>query len=145
MAVTTKFNGSAAVLLYVGTVNTAPTIDLSGSSRDITVDQSGKEQEVSTRDDVLANATAYLSGPPERSLGINGLDTTPHASRTWHAINVGDSGRAAVYPLGSSPTGMPYDIGNVICTGSTYSSPHDTAAKWDVKWRVNGTWLPGTT
>jgi hypothetical protein len=145
MPPTVKYNGSGSKLLYVGTVDTAPTIDLSGSSREITIDESGKEQEVSTRDDVQANATAYLSGPPERSVDINGLDTTPHASRTWAAINVGDAGRVAVYPLGSSPTGLPYKIGNVIATKSNYSSPHDTAAKWQVSWRVNGTWTPGTT
>jgi len=145
MAPTVKYNGAASALLYVGTINTAPTIDLSGSSRQITIDESGKEQEASTRDDVIANATAYLSGPPERSVGISGLDTTPSASRTWAAIDVGDAGRVAVYPLGSSPTGLPYRIGNVIATKSNYDSPHDTAAKWQVSWRVNGVWAAGTT
>ena len=142
---TTKYNGSGTVLMYAATVSTAPTIDLSGSSRAIGIDQSGKEQEVSTRDDVVANATAYLSGPPERSVTISGLDTTPHNTRTWNAIAVSAAGRVAVYPLGSSPTGLPYEIGNVIATKSSYESPHDSAAKWDLAWRVNGTWTAGTT
>ena len=142
---TTKYSGSGTVLLYGAAAGTAPTVDLSGSSRNIQVDEQGKEQEVSTRDDVVANSTAYLSGPPERTVSIDGLDTTPSASRTWHNVNVGDAGRVAVYPLGSSPSGLPYQIGNVIATNSSYDSPHDNAAKWTVKWRVNGVWTSGTT
>lgn len=145
MTVTTKFRGSKLVLLYAAAVDTAPTIDLSGSSRQTDVNQQASEQDVSTRDDVEANSTAYLPGPPQRTVQHQGLDTTPKASRTWHNIKIGDSGRVAVYPLGSAPSGMPYEIGNVICLQSNYSSPHDNAAKWDINWRVNGIWQDGTT
>jgi hypothetical protein len=142
---TTKYHGKQTVLMYAATVNTAPTVDLSGSSRTISVNEQGQEIDVSTRDDLVADSTAYLTNPPQRSVQLQGLDTTPQNSRTWDSIDVGDTGRVAVYPLGSSPTGSPYQIGNVVCTQSNYSSPHDNAATYDVQWRVSGTWLDGTT
>src|SRR5689334_4312351 len=99
---TTKYNAKVSVIMYAAAVDTAPTVDLSGSSREITVDESGNTQDVSTRDDYLANSTAFLSFPPSRTVGVNGIDTTPNSSRTWHNIAVGDAGRVAVYPLGSA-------------------------------------------
>lgn len=140
-----KYSGKILVLLYATAVNTAPTIDLSGSSRQTQINQQGSDIDVSTRDDMVLNSTAYLAGPPARDLQHSGLDTTPKVSRTWRTIEVGDEGRVAIYPLGSSPSGLPYEIGNVIATGSSYDSPHDNAAKWDLKWRVSGTWTQGTT
>lgn len=142
---TTKYHGKNTVIMYASTVDTAPTVDLSGSSRTITVNQQGNEIDVSTRDDFLADATAYLTNPPQRSVQLQGLDSTPQNSRTWAGIDVGDTGRVAVYPLGSSPTGLPYEIGNVVCTQSNYQSPHDNAATYDVQWRVSGPWADGTT
>lgn len=145
MAPTVKYHGQTTVMLYASAVDTAPTIDLSGTSRTIEVDESGNEQDVSTRDDYIANATAFVTNPPARSLKLDGIDTTPDNSRKWHAIKVQDQGRAAVYPLGSSPTGLPYEIGNVVCNKRNYNSPHDNGAKFSVEWRVNGTWTTGTT
>jgi hypothetical protein len=145
MPATTKYNGKDTVLLYAAAADTAPTIDLSGTSREIAISEKGKEVDVSTRDDLLLNSTAYLVGVPEREVKGSGIDTTPLASRKWHNVNIGDAGRAAVYPEGSSPSGKPYEIGNVICTSRDYSSPHDNAAKWDLAWRVNGPWTAGTT
>jgi hypothetical protein len=142
---TTKYNSKASLIFYIGTVDTAPTIDLSGSSREITIDESGNKQDVSTRDDLVANSTAYLAFPPTRTVGVSGLDTTPNSSRTWNAILVGDSGRAAVYPLGSTPTGLPYHIGNVVCDKKSLNLPHDNAGKYQLEWTVSGTWTAGTT
>ena len=145
MAPSVKYHAKQTVLMYAATAGVGPTIDLSGSSRTIEVDEAGNEIDVSTRDDFLADATAYLTNPAARSINFQGLDTTPHSSRTWSTIDVSDAGRVAVYPLGSTPTGLPYEIGNVICTGSKYSSPHDNAANWTVTWRINGPWADGTT
>lgn len=146
MAPTTKYSGQGTKLMYIGTVDTSPTTDLSGSSRTISIDESGNEQDVSTRDDYIANATAFISTPPQRTVKLDGIDTTPQSSRTWQSsITVGSSGRVAVYPLGSSPTGLPYEIGNVVCSKKSYDSPHDNGAKYSVEWRVNGAWTSGTT
>ena len=142
---TTKYHGKAAVLLYAAAFDTAPTVDLSGSSRTIEVDESGQEQDVSTRDDKVANGTAYLADAPQRAVNLDGLDTTPSNTRTWHNVKVADSGRVAVYPLGSSPTGLPYEIGNAVCTKRNLSSPHDNAAKYQLSWRISGAWTDGTT
>jgi hypothetical protein len=145
MAPSTKYNGKSACLMYAAAVDTAPTVDLSGSSREISIDESGNKQDVSTRDDYLANATAYLAFPPTRTVGLNGIDTTPNSSRTWNNVLVGDSGRVAVYPLGSSPTGLPYHIGNVVCEKKGLNIPHDNGGKFSLEWTVNSTWSSGTT
>ena len=142
---TSKYNGKSSLLFYIGTVDTAPTIDLSGSSREITIDESGNKQDVSTRDDMVANSTAYLAFPPTRTVGLQGIDTTPNSSRTWNNIAVGDSGRVAVYPLGSTPTGLPYHIGNVVCDKKSLNIPHDNGGKYSLEWTVNGVWSSGTT
>lgn len=142
MALTTKYSGKLTVLMYGAGAGTAPTVDLSGESRTTDVNQQGAEQDVSTRDDFLADATAYLANPPQRTIQHRGLDSY---ARNWHAVSVGAAGRVAVYPYGSSPTGYPYEIGNVVCTQANYSSPHDNAPSWDLQWRVNGTWTAGTT
>jgi hypothetical protein len=142
---TTKYRGQQTVIMYAPTIDTAPTIDLSGSSRTIEVQEQGNEIDVSTRDDLIEGGQASLSTPPSRTINLQGLDTTPKASRTWHNIKVGDTGRAAVYPLGSSPSGLPYEIGNVVATNRNYSSPHDNAATYQVQWKVNGAWTEGTT
>lgn len=140
---TTKYHGQTTVLLYIGTVDTPPSTDMSGTSRQITVDEQGQEQDVSTRDDYIANATAYLSNPPQRKVTIAGLDTKPQSTRKWNSVKVQDEGRVAVYPYGTAQ-GSPYEIGNVVCTGRNYDSPHDNAAKYQIDWRVNGTWTAGT-
>ena len=90
-----------------------------------------------------ANSSQFVTGPPARDIAHSGLDTTPAASRTWHAILINEAGRVAIYPLGSVGVGKPYEIGNVLCQQSNYSSPHDNAAKWDIKWDVNGVWTYG--
>lgn len=138
-----KYHGMLTKLLYAAAVDTAPTVDLSGTSRTIEVDEQGSEQDTSTREDLLLNATSYLSGPPGRTVNLDGLDTRPVSSRTWHNVKVGDQGRVAVYPYGMSAS-SPYEIGNVTCTARNYNSPHDNAAKYTVKWRVNGAWTEGT-
>jgi len=137
-----KYHGQTTVLLYIGTVDTAPSTDLSGASREITVDEKGQEQDVSTRDDFIANATAYLANPPQREVKISGLDTKPSADRPWANIKVQDEGRIAVYPYGTASKSV-YEIGNVVCTGRNFSSPHDNAAKFELTWRVNGPWTAG--
>ena len=145
MAPTVKYHSKASVIMYAAAVDTAPTIDLSGSSREITIDEQGQEQDVSTRDDYVANATAFLTNPPQRKVGLKGRDTTPNTTRTWHNVAVSDNGRVAIYPLGSSPTGLPYEIGNVVCTNRAWNGPADNAADYTLDWRVNGTWTAGTT
>lgn len=142
---TTKYHGKQTVILYAAAVDTEPTVDLSGSSRTIEIDESGQEQDVSTRDDKVANGTAYLADAPQRTVNLDGLDTTPDSSRAWHDIQVADSGRVAIYPLGSSPSGLPYEIGNVVLTKRNYNSPHDNAARYQLSWRVSGAWTEGTT
>lgn len=140
----TKYNGKTTVVLYAATINTAPTIDLSGTSRTVEIDEAGQEQDVSTRDDKMENGTAYISDAPQRTINVDGLDTTPVAARTWHNIAVSDAGRIAVYPYGTA-AGSPYEIGNVVNTKRNYNSPHDNAAKWQLSFRVNGAWTNGTT
>lgn len=142
---TEKYHGKNTVVLYAATVNVAPTINLSGTSRSVEVDEQANEIDVSTRDDFLEDATQFLTGPPGRTVQLQGMDTTPHNTRTWASVDLGDAGRVAVYPLGSSPTGLPYEIGNVKCIGSKYSSPHDNGANWTINWRVSGPWTDGTT
>lgn len=142
---TTKYHGRATVLLYADAPDVAPDIDLSGSSRTIEIQQSGNQIDVSTRDDFMADSTAYLAAAPERTLNLQGLDTTPDSSREWNDITVGDIGRVAVYPEGMTGSGKPYEIGNVVCTNKNYNSPHDNAATYQVQWRVTGTWTSGVT
>lgn len=135
-----KYHGKRTVVLYAATINTAPTINLSGTSRSVEVPQQGNEIDVSTRDDFLEDATAYLVNPAQRAINLQGLDTL--VTRTWDDIDIGDTGRVAVYPYGVTAN-SPYKIGNVVCTNSNYNSPHDNAAAWTINWRISGPWTAG--
>lgn len=144
MTPTTKYHGKDTVILYAAAVDTAPTINLSGSSRTIEIQEQGQEQDTTTRDDLLEGGSSAQPGATNRTINLQGLDTTPAASRTWHDVKVGDAGRVAVYPHGLGAS-KPYEIGNVVATNRNYSSPHDNAASYQVQWRVQGAWTPGTT
>jgi hypothetical protein len=130
---TTKYHGKNSALIYKKTGGSA--VDLSGSSRSIELDEQASEIDVSTRDDAVANSEAVLTGIPKRKLDIEGLDTTPQASRTWHDIALGDVGVACVYPNGTG-SGAYYESMNVTALGSNYKSPHDGPATWKVSWKV---------
>lgn len=138
----TKYRGQQTVMLYAAAENTAPTVDLSGTSRTIEVQEQGNEIDTTTRDDLVAGGQSSLATSPARTINAQGLDTTPTASRTWHGIAVGDLGRTAVYPYGTA-TGAVYEIGNVVCTTRHYNSPHDGAATWQLNFKVNGAWTNG--
>jgi hypothetical protein len=137
-----KYRGQTTVLMYAPAIDTAPTVDLSGTSRTIEVQEQGNEIDTTTRDDLVEGGQSSLATSPSRTINAQGLDTTPDASRKWHAISVGDLGRAAVYPMGKS-VGDPYEIGNVVVTNRNYSSPHDNAPTWQLNFKVNGAWTPG--
>jgi hypothetical protein len=141
----TKYRGQQTVLMYAPAIDTAPTVDLSGASRTIEIQEQGNEIDTTTRDDLVEGGQSSLASSPSRTINAQGLDTTPGNSRKWHALKVGDLGRAAVYPLGSSPSGLPYEIGNVTVTNRNYSSPHDNAPNWQLNFKVNGAWTEGET
>lgn len=140
---TTKYAGKDTVLMYAAAINTNPTIDLSGTSRTIEVQEQGNEIDTTTRDDMLEGGTSSIATPPSRSINAQGLDTTPTSSRKWKDVKVGDFGRVAVYPYGTTPT-YPYWIGNVVATNRNYNSAHDNGATWQLNWKVNGAWTDGT-
>lgn len=137
-----KYHGKTTKILWSDGYNTSPSVDLSGTSRTIGVQESGNTQDVSTRDDFLENGTSTLATPPERTINAQGLDTKPDTTRPWADINVSDEGTVAVYPYGDED-GYPYWIGNAVVTNRNYESPHDNAATWQVQFRVNGAWTDG--
>lgn len=140
-----KYHGGKTRILWAPTIDSAPTIDLSGSSRTIEVQESGNQIDVSTRDDFDEGGTSYLSSPPERTINLQGLDTTPDSSRTWNDIDVMDQGTVAVYPEGSAGTGKAFWQGNATVTNKNYSSPHDNGANYQLQFRVNGAWAQDVT
>jgi hypothetical protein len=142
MAASTKYHGKLTAVYWTKTGGALT--DISGASRQFGIEQSGNEQDVSTRDDLNEDATQYLVGVPGRTATLAGLDTTPHASRKWHDIKVGDTGQLLWYPLGTGGT-KPYEYGNATVTKASYASPHDNAATWDLAWRINTAISEGTT
>lgn len=138
MAVTTKYLGSAALAFWVPTVGAA--INLTGASRSNEWDEKGNSIDVSTRDDKQANAKAKLADAPDRTFSIEGLDTTPSASRAWRTIKVGDTGSFLEYPLGSAST-MPVEIAAGVITGRNFKSPYDNAATWKLDADLNTAWV----
>ena len=140
----TKYRGQVTVMLYAAAINTAPTIDLSGSSRTIEIQEQGNEIDTTTRDDLVEGGQSSLATSPARTLNLQGLDTLlPSANRPWANIQVGDTGRVAVYPMGTT-TGDPYQIGNCVCTNRNFSSPHDNAPNYQLQFKINGAFTTGT-
>jgi hypothetical protein len=55
-------------------------INLTGSSRNVEIDEKGTSIDVSTRDDLVANTSQKIADIPDRTFTTSGLDTTPSAS-----------------------------------------------------------------
>jgi hypothetical protein len=138
----TKYHGKVTAVYWKESGGSF--VDVSGASRQFGIDQSGNEIDVSTRDDKNADATQYLVDVPGRTATLAGLDTTPHASRVWHDLHIGDTGQLLWYPLGVGAS-KPYEYGDASVTKATYSSPHDNAATWDLAWRINTAIAEGTS
>jgi hypothetical protein len=130
----TKYHGKLTAVFWKETGGAF--VDVSGSSRQFGIQQQGNEIDVSTRDDKNEDATQYLVDVPGRTASLNGLDTTPAASRTWRTISIGDTGQLLWYPLGTGAS-KPYEYADGTVTQSSYQSPHDNAATWDLAWRLN--------
>lgn len=128
--VTIKIRGADLTLMFGA-------IDLSSASREISWSGEATEIDVSTRDNVVEGAAAYLSGPTEWEWEATGLDT--------------DGGHAAIKTI------VPGDIDDlVIDTGEVtttveavilrqeYSSAYDGPAEWTVGGRFNEApvWTP---
>lgn len=141
MAVTTKYLGSAALAFWIPTGGAA--IDLTGPSRSNEWDEKGNSIDVSTRDDKQANQKQKLADAPDRTFVIEGLDTTPKASRKWRTINVGDTGQLLQYPLGSG-SGNPVEIAGGVISGRNFKTVHDNAATWKLDVEINTTWAETT-
>lgn len=142
MAPTTKYHGRATAVFWKETGGSF--VDLSGSSRQFATTQAGQSIDVSTRDDKNADTRQKLVDTPERGATLGGLDTTPHASRVWHDIEIGETGTLLWYPLGTSGTGKPYEYADATVTKSDYASPYDNAATWDLAWEFNSAKGQGT-
>lgn len=137
MAPTTKFLGSVALIFWIPTGSAA--INLTGASRSNEWDEKGASIDVSTRDDKQAGQKAKLADAPDRTYSIEGLDTTPLASRLWMTINVGDTGSFLQYPLGSAST-MPVEVAGGVITGRNSKSVYDNAANWKLDADLNTAW-----
>jgi hypothetical protein len=141
MAVTTKYLGSAALAFWIPTGGAA--INLTGPSRSNEWDEKGSSIDVSTRDDKQAGAKAKLADAPDRTFSIEGLDTTPLASRLWRTIKVGDTGSFLEYPLGSG-SGSPVEVAAGVITGRNFKTPFDNAATWKLDADLNTAWADTT-
>jgi hypothetical protein len=95
-----KYHGKDTIIFWIPTGGAA--INLTGSSRNVEIDEKGTSIDVSTRDDLVANTRQKIADIPDRTFTTSGLDTTPSASRTWRTIAVGDTGSLLMYPLGST-------------------------------------------
>ena len=134
-----KYHGKNTYVLWAPTVNTAPYIDISGSSRQVSIQEQAQSIDTTTRDDARENATSQLSTSPTRTVSVNGLDTTPGSSREWHKIKVQGEGTLAVYPNGKD-SGAPYEMGNVVCNNRNFDSPYDNTPTYQLDFGVKGVW-----
>ena len=139
---TTKTHGKLTAIFWKETGGSF--VDLSGSSRQVTVSESSSEIDTTTRDDMIANTTSQLAGPPSRTVTLNGLDTTPANSRTWHDSALGDTGTLLMYPLGTGSS-KPYEYADGVLLEQTYESPFDGPATWSLNWRLNTDLTDATT
>lgn len=139
---TQKYLGSAALMFWIPTGGAA--IDLTGASRTFEWDEKGATIDVSTRDDKQANAKAKLADAPDRTFSASGLDTTPGSSRAWRTINIGDTGRMLMYPLGSVGT-KPFEFADGVISGRNFSSPYDNAATWKLDGELSTAFTQGST
>lgn len=142
MAVTSKYLSHVALIFWIPTAGAA--INLTGASRSNEWDEKGQSIDVSTRDDMVANQRQKLATAPERTYSVEGLDTTPLASRLWMTINVGDTGSFLQYPLGSA-TGNPCEIASAVISGRNSKGTYDNAATWKIDADLNTAWTKTTT
>lgn len=132
---TTKNQGKNLIVEYTPD-NGSGMVSIATKSRNFKVSEKGTKEDVSVREDILANARDYISNAPERTYTLSGLDTDVNAP-DWINVEVGDTGVLKWYRR-SNTTGRPYKSQAVTCTSRDFNSPHDTANDWSIEWDGTG-------
>lgn len=132
-----KYSGKLLKVEWLPTGGTAGTdeIDLSGSSRQFDVDETGNEVDVTTRDST-GKETLTDTALTERTAKLNGLDTTGAPDWDDTDLDIGDTGTLIWYPEGES-TGKRKRSATAIVTARKFGSPHDNAATWEISFKLN--------
>ncbi len=126
----TKLHGKHLIVEYTPTGG--PMVSIATKSRNFKVSEKANRQDVSVREDILANFRDYLPDAPERTYTLAGLDTDVNAP-DWQNVEVGDTGNLKYYRRGNT-SGLPYKTVDVTCTSRDLNSPHDTANDWQIEW-----------
>lgn len=128
----TKYHGKNTVVLWQKDYTGAP-VNLTGTSRSVSYNQTAQAIDVSTRDDYMENTKQNLADIPTRQAQVQGIDTRSSGTRAWYSVDIDDVGYLFVYPEGTAATGLPYHRTGMRCLQANWASPHDNAATWDIQ------------
>jgi hypothetical protein len=129
---TTKLLGKYLVVEW--TPDGGSLISIATKSRNFKVSQKGNSQDVSVREDILANQKDKQPEAPDRTAELSGLDTD-EATPDWETVEIGDVGTLAWYRQGNE-SGKPSRTATAKVTGSDFGSPHDNANDWSISWDI---------
>ena len=134
MASSTKYKGSALYVAFLSA--TRGTVDLTGDSRTVQVQEQAQRLDVTTRGD---SAKRFLNETPEITVTINGLDGTGSGSANWlwDTFNSGDSGTLVWGPDGTASSYRKKSLAVRLNTKS-FNSPYDNAVEWTHEWASDG-------
>lgn len=132
---TAKNQGKSLIVTYTPDSTGTP-MSIATKSRNFKYSAKGNKEDVSVREDILANNRDYISNAPERTYSLAGLDTDVD-NPDWYQIDVGDTGTLKWYRR-SNTTGRPYKQQNVTVASTDFNSPHDGVNDWSIEWDGTG-------
>lgn len=119
----TKYTAKATTIAWTGTTPVLAKTQIEAKSKSFNVDKKSKEIDVTTQEDAVLNATAYLSGPSEATGKLSFLGTTVTATSLENVFHIGDLGTLEIHPQGTG-SGLPSDsYANCVVTAIKIDYP----------------------
>lgn len=110
------------------------TLDVGGAGRNLEVQQSSEEIDVTTYG---SGAHEYVAGLIERSASLEILDNDA-ASGIRSAFTPGSAGSLTWFPIGTASGNPKFQVATAIITEANISYPYDDAVTISVSMRLSG-------
>lgn len=127
-----KYNGKETVIYWLAG---GGTVDLTGDSRDLSINEQASEIDVTTRGNAQADARDYLADVPERTFQLQSLDTRGN-SQAWDQIAIADQGTLVWYPEGTA-VGKRRETATATLLQKNRTYPYNNAVTIDLQGRLN--------